>query len=60
MIKLLKRNYNGVCEYVVSSEEELNSLNKMSMASTSTVQLIDDNEFRMFILNAERTKWVEL
>lgn len=60
MIKLLKINYNGVCEYVVSTEEELNSLDKMNIMPTSTVKLIDDNGLRIFILNADKTKWVEL
>ena len=60
MITLLSTTCDNIRDYSVSTEEELNSLNKDDMAPTSIVKLINNTEFRLFILNADKTNWVEL
>lgn len=60
MIELLSNSSKGVCEWSITSMDELEKINKDSMSPTSTVTLVEDSGMRIFILNGDRTKWVEL
>lgn len=60
MITLLSNSNTGVCEYSISKIEELESISKTGVAPTSTAMLIEDDGLRVFLLNGDRTKWIEL
>lgn len=60
MIKLLKNSDRGVCEWSITEEAELEKLDKEGMSPTSTAILVEDTGMRVFMLNGDKTKWIEL
>lgn len=60
MITEIGESKNGIFKYSISSEEELKEIDLTKIAPTSTAILVDDNGMRMFMLNGDKTKWVEI
>ena len=60
MITLLSNSPLGVCEWSVSEEVEIEKIDKRGQAPNSTITFIDGEILRVFILNGDKTKWIEL
>ena len=60
MITLLSNSPLGVCEWSVSEEVEIAKIDKRGQAPNSTITFIDGDNLRVFILNGDKTKWIEL
>lgn len=60
MITLLSNSPKGVCEWSISEEAEIEKINKQGQAPNSTITFLDGETLRVFILNGNRTKWIEL
>lgn len=60
MITLLSNSPLGVCEWSVSEEVEIEKIDKRGQVPNSTITFIDGENLRVFILNGDKTKWIEL
>lgn len=61
MITEIGESKNGVFKYSISSEEELQAIDLTKVAPTSTAILVDEEKgMRMFMLNGNKTKWIEI
>jgi len=60
MITLLSNSNMGVCEWSISEESEIEKIDKRGQAPNSTITFVDGNNLRVFILNGDKTEWVEL
>lgn len=60
MITLLSNSPLGVCEWSVSEEVEIEKIDKRGQTPNSTITFIDGENLRVFILNGDKTKWIEL
>lgn len=60
MITLLSNSSTGVCEWSISKESEIEEIKKREQSPNSTITFVDGNNLRVFILNGDKTEWVEL